>query len=109
MNTHGSKKWTVLHFSHHLEILLIPFRDSLRNKTKPHVSNLKITMYSLIKRNTRTAILRLSATRSNCLKSDWSDFPNVVMKKVVFIILQSEETLAVNISYPLLLKQKFNH
>src|SRR5699024_11366764 len=103
------KKWTVLHFSHHLEILLILFRDSLRNKTKPHVSNPKITMYSLIKRNTRTAISRLSATRSNCLNSDWSDFPKVVIWKVVFFILRSEEILAVNILYPFLLKQKCNH
>src|SRR5699024_11092736 len=103
------KKWTVLHFSHHLEILLIPFRDSLRNKTKPHDSNLKITMCSLIKRNIRTVILRLSATRLNCLNSDWSDSPKVVMWKVVFLILLSEEILAVNISYPFSLKQKCSH
>src|SRR5699024_3918433 len=102
------KKWTVLHFSHHLKILLIPFRDSLRNKTKPHVSNLKTTMCNLIKRNIRTVILRLSATRSNCLNSDWSESPKVVMYKVVFFIRLSEEILAINISYPFLLKQKCN-
>src|SRR5699024_5536026 len=98
----------VLHFSHHLKILLIPFRDSLRYKTKHHDSNLKTTMCNLIKRNIRTVILRLSAKRSNYLNSEWSDSPKVVMYKVVFFIRLSEEILTVNISYPFLLKQKSN-